>query len=138
MFVILLVAVFSLQSGYFMVLINEYAARGLDKVSQTYAAREINLWFQVRVLYIVPRQRTSTDTLVRRSTNLSSSDTVLKITVCLSFFGFYCMSSVRLYVCMSVVYGVSSNSCGIYSVNLPFVCWFSLCRWLALHRFLWA
>ena len=64
-FIILLVAIFSLQSGYFMVLINEYAARGLDKVSQTYAAREINLWFQV--LYIFSQHRTFTDTLIRRS-----------------------------------------------------------------------
>jgi hypothetical protein len=46
--VILLVASFAVMSGYFTVLIYEYAAEGLDKCAQTAATRLLNLCFQVR------------------------------------------------------------------------------------------
>lgn len=47
MFVVALVACFSVLSGYFTVLIYEYAAAGLEKSSQTAATRLLNLCFQV-------------------------------------------------------------------------------------------
>jgi hypothetical protein len=47
MFVVTLVACFSVMSGYFTVLIYEYAAAGLEKSSQTAATRLLNLCFQV-------------------------------------------------------------------------------------------
>jgi hypothetical protein len=46
-FVVTLVACFSVMSGYFTVLIYEYAAAGLEKSSQTAATRLLNLCFQV-------------------------------------------------------------------------------------------
>jgi hypothetical protein len=46
--VIILVASFAVMSGYFTVLIYEYAAEGLDKCAQTAATRLLNLCFQVR------------------------------------------------------------------------------------------
>jgi hypothetical protein len=45
--VIILVASFSFLSGYFTVLIYEYAAAGLEKGAQTSATRLLNLCFQV-------------------------------------------------------------------------------------------
>ena len=44
---IILVAFFSFLSGYFTVLIYEYAAAGLEKGAQTSATRLLNLCFQV-------------------------------------------------------------------------------------------
>ena len=44
---IILVASFSFLSGYFTVLIYEYAAAGLEKGAQTSATRLLNLCFQV-------------------------------------------------------------------------------------------
>lgn len=46
---IILVASFSFLSGYFTVLIYEYAAAGLEKGAQTSATRLLNLCFQVRI-----------------------------------------------------------------------------------------
>lgn len=48
-FVILLVATFAVMSGYFTVLVYEYAAAGLDKSAQTAVTRILNICFQVKV-----------------------------------------------------------------------------------------
>ena len=50
---IILVAFFSFLSGYFTVLIYEYAAAGLEKGAQTSATRLLNLCFQVCVCVCV-------------------------------------------------------------------------------------
>ena len=47
---IILVATFSFLSGYFTVLIYEYAAAGLEKGAQTSATRLLNLCFQVCIV----------------------------------------------------------------------------------------
>jgi hypothetical protein len=49
LFIIALVAVFSMMSGYFTVLVYEYAATGLDKSSQTYVTRLLNICFHVSI-----------------------------------------------------------------------------------------
>ena len=47
MFVISIVAVFSVSSGYLTVLIYEYASNGCDKPTQAAATGLLNLSFQV-------------------------------------------------------------------------------------------
>jgi ABC-type Na+ efflux pump permease subunit len=51
--VTVLVAVFSVMSGYFTVLIYEYAAAGLDKSSQTAVTRLLNIGFQLAAFLAV-------------------------------------------------------------------------------------
>ena len=47
-FISILVGLFSILSGYFTVLIYEYAAHdGLDQASQTYATQLLNICFQI-------------------------------------------------------------------------------------------
>ncbi len=46
-YVSILVGVFSVLSGYFTVLIYEYAARGKDGAAQTYATQLLNICFQI-------------------------------------------------------------------------------------------
>lgn len=51
MFITLLVAVFSILSGYFTVLIYEYAAAATtDKAIKTQITAKLNISFQVRLL----------------------------------------------------------------------------------------
>ena len=47
-FICIIVSIFSMLSGYFTVLIYEYAAEdGLDKAAQTYATALLNICFQL-------------------------------------------------------------------------------------------
>jgi hypothetical protein len=60
--VIILVASFSFLSGYFTVLIYEYAAAGLEKGAQTSATRLLNLCFQV--CYVIKLNKIENDNVL--------------------------------------------------------------------------